>query len=75
MAEFKLSIGDPKAGKTYQLVVSEDNAKFFIGKKIGDKIKGESIDKAGYELEITGGADYCGFASQKHSFSHHIRQH
>jgi small subunit ribosomal protein S6e len=65
MAEFKLVIGDPKSGKCHQIVVSGDNASFFLGKKIGEKVHGESIDKPGYEFEITGGADYCGFPMRK----------
>ena len=65
MAEFKLVIGDPKTGKSTQIVVSEDNADKLNGKKIGDKIKGEAIDLPGYEFEITGGADYCGFPMRK----------
>ncbi len=65
MAEFKLSIGDPKSGKTIQIEVKDENAAAFLNKKIGDKIKGEVIDKPGYELEITGGADYCGFPMRK----------
>ncbi|MEM4397130.1 MAG: 30S ribosomal protein S6e [Candidatus Woesearchaeota archaeon] len=64
MAEFKLVIGE-KSGKCHQIVVSGDNAKVFLGKKIGDKINGESIDMPGYEFEITGGADYCGFPMRK----------
>ena len=35
------------------------------GKKIGDKINGESIDMPGYEFEIAGGSDYCGFPMRK----------
>ncbi len=65
MAEFKLVIGDPKTGKSYQIVVTEDNAQPFIGKKIGDKVKGELFDYKGYEFEITGGADYCGFPMRR----------
>ncbi|MBN2367960.1 30S ribosomal protein S6e [Candidatus Woesearchaeota archaeon] len=65
MAEFKLVIGDPKSGKCHQVVVSEGNADFFKGKKIGDKVRGESFDFPGYEFEITGGADYCGFPMRK----------
>ncbi len=65
MAEFKLVIGDPKTGKSTQIVVSEDNADKLNGKKIGDKIKGETLDFPGYEFEITGGADYCGFPMRK----------
>lgn len=33
--------------------------------KIGDKIKGEALDFPGYEFEITGGADYCGFPMRR----------
>ncbi len=64
MAEFKLSIGE-KSGKTHQIVVSGQNAASLIGKKIGDRIRGESIDLPGYEFEITGGSDYCGFPMRK----------
>ena len=44
MAEFKLVIGDPKTGKSTQIVVSEDNADKLNGKKIGDKIIKEHFD-------------------------------
>ena len=65
MVEFKLVIGDPKSGKCYQKVVSEQNAASLVGKKIGDHIKGEAFDMTGYEFEISGGADYCGFPMRK----------
>ena len=61
MAEFKVVIADPKKGKSYQKEVKEDSAKGFLGLKIGDKVKGELLDLAGYEFEITGGSDYAGF--------------
>jgi len=64
MAEFKLVIGD-KSGKCKQVEVKEGNAQPFLGKKIGDKIRGESFEMPGYEFEITGGADYCGFPMRK----------
>ncbi len=64
MVQFKLVIGD-KSGKCKQVEVKDDNAKFFVGKKIGDKVKGESVDMPGYEFEISGGADYCGFPMRK----------
>lgn len=64
MASFKLVIGD-KSGKCKQVEVKDDNAKIFMGKKLGDKIKGEAIDMPGYEFEISGGADYCGFPMRK----------
>ena len=65
MAEFKLCLGDVKSGKTVQIEVKEESANAFLNKKIGDKVKGEVIDKPGYEFEITGGADYCGFPMRK----------
>jgi small subunit ribosomal protein S6e len=65
MVEFKLTIGNPKTGKCVQRTVSENAAKAFIGLKIGDTIKGESIDLTGYEFQITGGSDFCGFPMRK----------
>ena len=65
MVEFKLCIGDPKTGKSHQIIITGDNADSFMGKKIADKIKGEKLDLPGYEFEITGGADYCGFPMRK----------
>jgi small subunit ribosomal protein S6e len=65
MAEIKLNIGDPKTGKTYKLEVKDDQAKPLIGKYIGQKIKGELIDLTGYEFEITGGSDSCGFPMRR----------
>ena len=61
MAEFKLVISDPQSGKSVQREAKDDAAKHFLGLKIKDKIKGELLDLTGYELEITGGSDYCGF--------------
>ncbi|MBW3015963.1 30S ribosomal protein S6e [Candidatus Woesearchaeota archaeon] len=63
--EFKIVISDPKSGKSAQREVKDQNAKFFSGKKIGDTFKGEAIDMQGYEFEITGGSDYCGFPMRK----------
>jgi len=65
MAEFKLTIADPKTGKCYQRTVGEPSAKNLIGMKIGDALKGEGIDLPGYEFVITGGSDYCGFPMRK----------
>lgn len=61
MPEFKIVINDVKTGKSYQKIVSESNAERLIGLKIKDKVKGELIGLKGYELEITGGSDFCGF--------------
>ncbi len=64
MAEFKLVIGT-KSGKCVQREAKEDAAKPLIGKKIGDKISGDALGLAGYEFEVTGGSDYCGFPMRK----------
>tara|TARA_Y100000310_G_C20614026_1_gene779603 strand:- start:503 stop:958 length:456 start_codon:yes stop_codon:yes gene_type:complete len=65
MVEVRLVIGDAKSKKTYQKTVDGDDAKKFIGKKIGDKIRGETVDLKGYELEVTGGSDSSGFPMRK----------
>lgn len=65
MTDFKLVISDPKIGKTIQREVKEGDANSFIGLKIGAVVKGESIGLTGYEFEITGGSDYCGFPMRK----------
>ena len=65
MVEFKLTIGDTKSKKTYQKSISDDDAKKLVGKKIGDKFRGEIIDLKGYELEITGGSDSTGVPMRK----------
>jgi small subunit ribosomal protein S6e len=63
--EFKINIGDPKSGKTVQKVVSGDQAQSLLKKKIGEKVSGDSIGFAGYEFEISGGSDYCGFPMRR----------
>jgi len=63
--EFKVNIGDPKTGKTVQKVVSGDHAQALLKKKIGEKISGEAIGFPGYEFEISGGSDYCGFPMRR----------
>ncbi len=65
MAEFKLNIGDPKSKKTLKKDVKDAEAEGFLGKKIGDKVKGDSFGLTGYEFEVTGGSDYAGFPMRK----------
>ena len=48
-------------GKSIQKEIKEADAKRFIGKKIGESVKGELLDLTGYEFTITGGSDYAGF--------------
>ncbi|MFH1073326.1 MAG: 30S ribosomal protein S6e [Nanoarchaeota archaeon] len=63
--EFKLNFGDPKTGKTFKKVIKDDDCKPFLGKKIGDQVKGDLLGLEGYEFEIAGGSDYCGFPMRK----------
>lgn len=63
--EFKLSIGDPASKRVYKAELKDADAEKLIGKKIGEKFKGELLGLAGYELEITGGSDNAGFPMRK----------
>lgn len=63
MAEIKLNVSDPKTGKTKQVEIKDPKA--LMGLKIGDNFKGELLDMQGYEFEITGGSDHCGFPMRK----------
>ena len=63
--EFKINISDPKTGKTVKKVVSDQAAQAFLKKRISEKINGDEIGFAGYEFEITGGSDYCGFPMRR----------
>jgi len=65
MVEFKINIGDPKTGKTVQKVVSGEHAQALLKKRIGEKISGDAIGFSGYEFELTGGSDYCGFPMRR----------
>jgi small subunit ribosomal protein S6e len=65
MAEFKVVIADPKTGKCYKHEVKGPEATRLVGMKIGEKLAGEAVGFPGYELEITGGSDYCGFPMRK----------
>lgn len=62
--DLKINIAD-KSGKTVKKELKEEQASLLYGKKIGDKFHGEIIDMPGYEFEITGGSDYCGFPMRK----------
>ncbi len=65
MADFKLTIADPKTGKTYQKEVKDAEGAAFIGLNIGETVTGDSFGMAGYEFQITGGSDYCGFPMRR----------
>ena len=61
MVSFKLCVANPKTGKCYQKEVKDQEAAGFIGLNVGEKINGDTIGMSGYEFEVTGGSDYCGF--------------
>lgn len=61
MVEFKLVIGDAKTGKSYQKVISGNEADQFVGLKVKDKVNGNIVGLSDYELQITGGSDTSGF--------------
>ena len=60
MTEFKLVIG-AKDGKSYQKEVKSPEADNLLKIRIGQKISGDQLGFSGYEFEITGGSDKCGF--------------
>jgi len=64
MASFKVVIGT-KQGKCVQKEIQDPEAKALLGKKIGDSISGDQLGLAGYEFQVTGGSDYCGFPMRK----------
>ena len=65
MVNFKLCVSDPSNGRTFQREVKDSLARPFIGLNIGETIKGDNIEISGYEFQITGGSDYCGFPMRK----------
>ncbi len=65
MVSFKLCISEPSSGRTFQREVKDNLARPFIGLNIGETIKGDNFEIAGYEFQITGGSDYCGFPMRK----------
>lgn len=61
MADFKLTINNPKTGKSYKKDVSGKDADALLSKDIGEKVAGDALGFSGYEFEITGGSDSAGF--------------
>ncbi len=60
MPAFKVVIGT-KDGKCVQQEVKDPDAAQFLGKKLGEIVKGELLGHAGWEFQITGGSDIAGF--------------
>ena len=61
----KVVVSDPTSGKSVQKEITDDSSKNLMGLKLNDKIKGETVGLQGYELELTGGSDNCGFPMRK----------
>ncbi len=62
MVEFKVVVSDPKSGRAKTVIVKDEMANFFIGKKIGDIVSGSLVGlDDDYKLKITGGTDRDGF--------------
>ena len=64
MANFKIVVSDSKTKKAFQKEI-EQKASGFMGKRIGEKVKGDSLGLTGYEFEVTGGSDAQGFPMRK----------
>lgn len=62
--DLKINIAD-KSGKCVKKELKEEQTSVLHGKKIGDRIHGEMLDMTGYEFEISGGSDFCGFPMRK----------
>ena len=62
---FKLVISDGKSGLSVQKELNDEATKGLIGLKIGDSVKGETVDLQGFEFQLTGGSDYCGFPMRR----------
>tara|TARA_Y100000034_G_scaffold126401_1_gene177566 strand:+ start:1136 stop:1747 length:612 start_codon:yes stop_codon:yes gene_type:complete len=56
---FKLVINNK--GKAYSKELNEQESPAFVGKKVKDKVSGNTFGFKGYEFEITGGSDSQGF--------------
>ncbi len=65
MVDFKLVLNDIKTGKSYNREVKDDMARGLMDKVIGDSVQGDTFDMPGYEFEITGGSDNCGFPMRR----------
>ena len=61
MAEFKLTINNPKTGKSYKHDIKDSHADALLTKDLGETVSGSAVGLDGYEFEITGGSDNAGF--------------
>ena len=65
MADFKLTISNPKTGKSFKRDVTGKEADNLLGKDIGEPVSGDLIGFPGYEFAITGGSDLAGFPMRR----------
>ena len=65
MADFKLTISDPKTGKSVKKDITGGAADALLLKDVGDKVAGDMLGFLGYEFELTGGSDSAGFPMKK----------
>ena len=65
MADYKLTISDPKTGKSVKKDLGGSAADALLTKDVGDKVAGDTLGFTGYEFEITGGSDNAGFPLRK----------
>ena len=61
MADFKLTISNPKTGKSYKRDITGAQADALLTKDLHEKVVGDTIGFSGYEFEIMGGSDNAGF--------------
>ncbi|OYT27755.1 MAG: 30S ribosomal protein S6e [Candidatus Altiarchaeales archaeon ex4484_96] len=63
--EYKITISNPKDGRSYQQEVKDEKAKRLNGMRIGESFDASFLGLTGYSLEITGGSDKSGFPLKK----------
>ncbi|MBI2572312.1 30S ribosomal protein S6e [Candidatus Woesearchaeota archaeon] len=64
MVEYKVVIG-LQSGKTVQKEIKDAHADALHDLRIGETISGDKLGFAGYEFQVTGGSDKCGFPMRK----------
>ncbi len=64
MVDFRLVMSKTD-GKSFQKQIKGAEAEELLKKRIGDKISGTALGLSGYEFEIMGGSDTCGFPMRK----------
>lgn len=64
MTDFKLVIGT-KDGRSHQRDIKSPEADNLLKLRILEKISGDQLGYPGFEFQITGGSDKCGFPMRK----------